>query len=172
MELKNKIMTALSRFLKIEYIRLEGDGEISGFVVSPTFQGMSSMDRQELIDKALYGCADALTPQERHRVLMIAGLTPQEYQSVGPRVRIHRVREMAGGDIEVLLHGGPSDADYVRGVLKHQKGIRTSEPKQISGAIGILMSFRAKGTEAAPLTKARVFRVLRHDPYIEVMPNS
>ena len=34
------------------------------------------------------------------------------------------------------------------------------------------MSFRAKGTEADPLTKAKAIRVLKKDPYIEVMANA
>src|SRR5215469_6939663 len=82
------------------------------------------------------------------------------------------LREMAGGTVEVLLHGGLSDAEYVRGALNNQKGVRTSEPKQVPGAVGILMSFRAKGTETTPLTKAKTIRVLKNDPYIEVMANS
>ncbi len=172
MGVKDKIITALSRFLDIEYIRLEEEDGISGFVVSPSFQGMSSMNRQELIDRALDEGGDALTPKERRQVLMIATLTPVEYQSVGSRIRIHRVRETAGGTIEVLLHGGLSDAEYVRGMLHNQKGIRTTEPKPVAGAIGVLTSFRAKGTESTPLTKAKVLHALKNDSYIEVMPNS
>lgn len=172
MEINNKIIRAMSDFLEVEYIRLDEEDRISGYVVSPTFQGISSIARQEMIDKALTTGPHALTPQERRRVLMIAALTPLEYISVGSPIRIHRVRKMAGGDVEVLLHGGAPDAEYVRGVLNNQKGVRTSEPKQVAGAVGVLMSLRAKGTESTPLTKAKAIRVLKRDPYIEVMPNS
>src|SRR5260370_13108482 len=100
---------------------------------------------------------------------MIAGLTPAEYEAVGARVRVHRVKEMAKGTVEVLLHGGLVDAEYVRGALQNQKGVVTTQPKQVDGARGVLMSFRAKGSEAAPLTKDKVLRILKHDPYIEVV---
>ena len=74
--------------------------------------------------------------------------------------------------MEVVLHGRLADAEYVRGALKSQQGVQTSEPKESPGAIGILMSFRAKGSNANPLTKAKALRVLKADPYIEVVPNA
>ena len=67
--------------------------------------------------------------------------------------RIHKVREIPGGTVEVQLHGIPSDAEYVRKALANHNGIHTTEPKPVSGAVGVLMSFRAKGTEASVLTK-------------------
>ena len=79
---------------------------------------------------------------------------------------------MAGGVVEVLIRGTLSDAEYVQGALNHQKGVQTTEPKQAAGAIGVLMSFRAKGTPAIPLTRAKVINILKKDPYIEVMPNA
>jgi hypothetical protein len=103
---------------------------------------------------------------------MIAGLTPAEYDTVGARIRVHKIKELARGAVEVLLNGGSSDAEYVRGTLKSQKGIHTTEPKQVPGAVGILMSFRVKGTESTPLTKAKVIRILNSDQYIRVMPDA
>ena len=103
---------------------------------------------------------------------MIAGLTPEEYEAVGARIRVHKVKEMAGGAVEVVLHAGRSDAEYVRGALKNQNGVETSEPEPVSGAAGVLMSFRAKGPAANPLTKEKVIRVLKKNPYIEVMRNA
>jgi acid stress-induced BolA-like protein IbaG/YrbA len=172
MDIKEKIIKALSQALTIEYIRLEDDDGISGFVVSPQFEGMSTFDRQRLVEDALRNSTAALTPEERRQVLMIAGLSPVEYEAVGARIRVHRIKEMAGGAIEVLVDGGLSDTEFVRGVLNNQKGVRTTEPKRVSGALGVLMSFRAKGAEAAPLTKEKVLRILKEDSYIEVMPNA
>jgi hypothetical protein len=172
MDLKDKIVTALSQALKVEYIRLEDDDGISGFVVSPQFEGMSAVERQGRIDEALSKASDPLTPEEQRQVLMIAGLTPVEYQAIGVRVRIHRVKEMAQGAVEVSLRGGPSDAEYVRGTLNNEKGVETTEPKQVPGAEGVLMSFRAKGAKAAPLTKEKALRILKKDRYIEVMPGA
>jgi len=103
---------------------------------------------------------------------MIAALTPKEYQAVGAKIRIHRVREVSGGYVEIMLRGAPSDAEYVRGAIKNQKGVQTTEPKSVEGAPGILMTFRAKGTDATPLTKERVVRALKQDPYIEVVTSS
>ncbi len=79
---------------------------------------------------------------------------------------------MAGGALEVLLHGGLSDALYVRGALNSKKGIQTTEPKSVRGALGTLMSFRAKRTGANSLTKEEAVRALERDPYIEVIPDA
>jgi hypothetical protein len=55
--------------------------------------------------------------------------------------------------------------------LNNQKNVETTGPKQVPGAVGILMSFRAKGTGAKRLTKAQAIRVLKNDRYIEIMTN-
>jgi hypothetical protein len=171
-DIKSKITKALSQSLEDAYVRLEEDDGVSGFVVSPRFQGMASVDRQGLIEDALSNAPNPLTAEERRRVLMIAGLTPLEFDAVGARIRVHKVKELAGGGVEVLLHGRLSDAEYVRGVLNGHKGVQTTEPKAPPGAAGVLMSFRARGAPTDPLTKERVIRVLRKDPYIEVMPDA
>jgi hypothetical protein len=170
MDLKDKIIEAVSRDLAPEYVRLEDDDGISGFVVSRLFKGMSSWDRQGKIEETLQKAS--LASEERRRILMIAGLTPEEYEAVGARIRVHRVKEMPGGAVEILLHGGLSDAEYVRGALNNQKGIQTTDPKPVSGAIGVLMSFRAKGSKANPLTKDKAIGALKKDQYIEVMSNA
>jgi hypothetical protein len=170
MELKDKIIEALSQALKPEYMRLEDDDGISGFVVSRKFKGMSGLDRQEKIDDVLQ--KPPLTQEERRRILMIAGLTPEEYEAVGVRVRIHKVKEMAGGAVEIQLHGGLSDAEYVRGTFSNAKGVQTTDPKPVNGAVGVLMSFRAKGSEGNPLTKDKALRILKKDQYIEVMADA
>lgn len=125
------------------------------------------MDRQDKIEEALDKAS--LSPAERRRVLMVAALTPEEYAAAGARIRIHKIKEMAGGAVEVSLHGGPIDARYVREVLDNQTGIQTSDPKPVAGAIGQLMYLRAKGTQVTPLTKQKAVRILKKDPYIEVM---
>ena len=170
MDLKDKVVRALSEALKPEYVRLEEEDGISGFVVSRLFEGMSVLDRQGKIDEALR--ASALSREERREVLMVAGLTPVEYDSVGAKIRIQRVKEMAKGAVDILLHGGPSDAEYVRGTFNNQKGVRTSEPKSSGEVQGVMMSFRATGPAKEPLTKEKAIRVLKEDPYIEVMANA
>ena len=56
---------------------------------------------------------------------MIAGLTPAEYDVVGAKVQVSGVKELTGGAVEVVVHGRRSDAEYIRGVFKAQKGIQT-----------------------------------------------
>lgn len=170
MDITKKIISALSTKMDVDYFRMDDDGT-SGFVVSPQFRDVSALDRQILIDEALSRAPIPLTPKERRHVLMIAGLTPEEYVSVGARIRIHRVKELANG-LEILLHGGKSEADYVRAVLDKQEGVRTTDPKQVPGAIGILMTFFASSANPKRLTKAKLLRMLRNDQYIEVMPDS
>jgi len=167
---KEKIVDALFRALKPEYVRLDDDDGISGIVVSRLFEDMSALDRQTKIDEVL--SAAPLSQDERRKVLMIAGVTPAEFETVGARIRVHKIRQMANGAVEVLLHGGSSDAGYVRDALNNQKGIRTTEPKPVIGAPGVLMSFRAKGPSASPLTRAKALQILKSDPYIEVMSNA
>ena len=167
MAAKAKIAEALFRAFKPEYVRLDDDQGISGIVVSRLFEDMSAMDRQTKIDEVL-GAA-SLSQDERREVLMIAGITPAEFQTVGTRIRVHRIKEVAGGAVEVLLYGGSSDAEYVRNAFNNQKGVQTTEPKPVVGALGVWISFRAKGSSASPLTKDKAIRILKGDPYIEVM---
>lgn len=168
MDLREKIIKALSQSFQVDYVRLENEEGISGFLVSPQFKVLTALDRQVAIDEALDNASDPLTAEERRQVLMIAALSPEEYNAVGLRIRIHRVRELAGGAVEVVVRGAPSDAEYVRRTLNNQKGISAAEPKQVPEAVGILMSLRVKGTAGLPLTKAKVLRVLKKDRYIEI----
>jgi hypothetical protein len=172
MDLKDKIVNALVEKLHVDYVRLEDDDGISGFVVSPLFRDVSALDRQILIEEALNAASNPLTPHEQRRVLMIAGLTPKEYIAVGARIRVHRVKELPNGRFEILLHGGKSEADYVRAVLDKQEGVRTTDPKQDPGAIGILMTFFAFSDNLKRLTKVKILRMLRADRYIEVMSDA
>jgi hypothetical protein len=172
MEIRENVLRALRDTIDVHYARLDDDDGITGFVVSPRFQGMSSLDRQKLIDDALRRGSSLLTPEERRYVLMIAAVTPIEYELVGARIRVDDVKALAGGAVEIFLRGGGSDAEYVRSVLGNQKGVRTTEPKQLADVGGTLMSFQAKGIRAAPLTKAKAIRILKSDRYIAVMANN
>lgn len=171
MEIQEKIIAALRAAFGADFVHLDDDDGISGFVVSAKFEQMPALDRQQRIDEALLNAAEPLSREERRRILMIAGLTPLEYESVGARIRVHEVRELGAGSLKVIVRGGYSDAIYVRGALANQKGVTVTEPQPIAGA-PFLMSFEARGTEADPLTKARAILVLQSDPYIEVLQNA
>ncbi len=169
MELREKVLTILRKALEVRHARLEDDDGITGFVVSPQFQGMTSLDRQELIDDAFRRATDLLASEERRQILMIAALTPAEYETAGAPIRVDTVKAMAGGGVEIRLRGADSDAEYVRGVLRGLKGVSTTEPRQLADVGGTLMAFQARGTRAAPLTKARAMRILKRDRSIEVI---
>jgi acid stress-induced BolA-like protein IbaG/YrbA len=171
-DVKEKVIEALRTNLTADYIRVEDDDGLSGFIVSQQFQGMSALDRQALIENAIDHAPHPLTRQEQRRVLMIAGLTPAESDAVGAGIRVHRVREEPGGRIEILLHGGLSDAEYVQGVFKGVKGVQTTDPEPSPDAKGLVMRFEARGTPADPLTKQQAIAALESDPYIAVMPGA
>jgi len=163
MVVKKKVMAALRETLKADYIWLEENDGVSGYVVSRLFEDKTSLDRQGMIDDALR----ELTPEEHRQVLMIAGLTPIEYESAGVRIRIHEIRQMTGGGLEILLRGGRDDAEYVRNVI----GTGTTEPKDVPGAEDILMTFCVNARASGAFTRDAVIAILKADPYIEVMPN-
>ena len=52
--------------------------------LSAAFEQMSTLDRQQMIDDALRNAADPLSNEEQRQILMIAGLTPQEYEWIRP----------------------------------------------------------------------------------------
>jgi len=86
-DLKEKVEAALKGAIDAARIRLEDDDGISGFVVSSAFRGMSALDRQTLIDKALRNSAVKLTKPELRQILAIAALTPAEYETVDLKER-------------------------------------------------------------------------------------
>jgi len=167
-DLQKKVTDALTLALRPDYVRLEDDGGVSGIVVSPIFASKSAVERQGMIDSALRSSA-RLTQEDLRNILAIAALTPAEFEAAGPKIRVHQVREMADGAVEVTPHGRLSDAEYVRQALKHEEGVRTTEPKHPPGAVGVLVKFRAKGAKNRPLTRARVIGALKRDPLIEVV---
>jgi hypothetical protein len=48
--------------------------------------------------------------------------------------------------------------------------VRTTEPHRLRA--GPFLSFRAKGSKTVPLTRERVVRILKQDPYIELVPGA
>ena len=86
MGIKEKVEQALRRhFEPVEVLLIDEDG-ITGYVVSSQFKGVTSIDRQRMIDKTLRNADAKLSAAERRKVLMIAALTPIEYDSFGPEI--------------------------------------------------------------------------------------
>src|SRR5207247_8106220 len=113
MDVREKVVAALTQGLEPAFIRLDDDDGISGFVVSRQFEGLSGMDRQLRIDEALASGHPALTKEEQRHVLMIAGLTQVEYEVVGMRIRVEDVKETRDG-VEILIDGPSYDTQHVR----------------------------------------------------------
>jgi hypothetical protein len=65
----------MKRFPSPATIKLEDLDGIIGVIRSTRFAGMESIDRQNLIGKII---ATHLTPEERHQVQVIVGVTPDE----------------------------------------------------------------------------------------------
>ncbi len=63
------------RFPVPDTVKLEDHDGIIGIITSAGFAGMESIDRQNLIGDIL---ATHLTPEERRRVQVIVGVTPDE----------------------------------------------------------------------------------------------
>ncbi len=84
MDLKEKVETALRRHFESDHIELVEDDGVYGFVVSPRFQSLSAIDRQILIDRALRDPSSKLSKRESRQILVIAALTPVEYEVRGP----------------------------------------------------------------------------------------
>lgn len=84
MDLKEKVIVALKSAIVDAWLRLQDDDGISGIVVSAKFIGMSPLDRQKLIDRALRNSAVEFSKQERRNILAIAALTPAEFETVDP----------------------------------------------------------------------------------------
>lgn len=80
MDLVEKVKRALSAEIDIERFEIEDDGGIIGYVVSKDFEGLTSIERQTRIHKALRSGRRALTRAEVKRIGAIASLTPVEFE--------------------------------------------------------------------------------------------
>jgi len=85
MDLKEKVTEALRQHLHPDHIILENDEGISGYIVSPQFQKMPSLERQRRISNALRESSVKFTKAELCQVLAIAALTPAEYEALGQK---------------------------------------------------------------------------------------
>jgi hypothetical protein len=78
--LKNRLIQRvqellLQKFPPPDSIKLEEHDGIIGVITSKKFAGMESLDRQSLIGDLV---DTQLSPEERRRVLVIVGVTPDE----------------------------------------------------------------------------------------------
>jgi hypothetical protein len=83
-------------------------------------------------------------------------------------IRVHRVTELADGSLEIMIHGGLVEAEYVSGTLRMSKGVEVLEPALGKGAPEFVYVI-ARGTAANPFTRDSALRSLRGDERIEVI---
>lgn len=83
-------------------------------------------------------------------------------------IRVHRVKELADGSLQIMIHGGLSEAEYVSGTLKMSKGVAVSDLVVGKGAPECVY-INARGTSANPLTRDSALRLLCADERIQVM---
>jgi stress-induced morphogen len=105
-DLKEKVEQALRNHFQVEQIRLVDDDGISGYVVSPDFKGVETVDRQDRIARALRDPSVKLTRREQRRVLLIAPWTPVEFDLLVPN-----------GDDEVDTHAQNGAGESFAGLI-------------------------------------------------------
>ena len=79
---KEKVAEALRRSIVPDLIDLEDDGGISGIMVSASHRGLTALDRQRLIHKALHSASGKFSKAGLRQVLAIVALTPAEYDAL------------------------------------------------------------------------------------------
>lgn len=79
MDMVEKVKAALKSEIDIERFDLLDDDGVIGYVVSKDFEGLNSIERQTLIQKALRSGKKRLSKTDVRRVAAIASLTPDEF---------------------------------------------------------------------------------------------
>ena len=63
-------------FPELEWLDIQDDDGIIGVLVSPTFEGLEAIDRQNMIWDVL---DQALEPDEKRQIQIIVAATPEEH---------------------------------------------------------------------------------------------
>ena len=88
-------------------------------------------------------------------MLMIATLTPAEYDAVGASIRVQKVLDVGHGAFEVRVYGRCADAEYVG---EHQKSERRSNNRTEAGRRRSRNAdvFRGEGVESNSADQGQV----------------
>ncbi len=86
-------------------------------------------------------------------------------------IRVHRVKQLGDGSLEIMIRGSEVDAEYVSGRLIMEKGVTITEPEQKEGMLGFIY-LGACGTKATPFTRERAIQMLQDDQHIEVVADA
>lgn len=85
-------------------------------------------------------------------------------------IRLHRVKKLADGTLELWLHGREPDAEYVAGRLKHIPDADVSDPYFKSGTTGVFVYLSVRVGRPSTLTTNTLLGTLSGDPEIEIIP--
>jgi hypothetical protein len=81
MDLVQRVKRLLRRRFAPADIKLDDDDGVTGYIVSPMLRGKSSLERQTEIDEVLRDASARLSQEDLSRILLIAALTPVEFES-------------------------------------------------------------------------------------------
>ncbi len=84
MDIREKVAEALRRRFAPDRMVLRDDNGIYGYIVSDKFLGLTSLERQREIDRTFRDAAANLSRAERLNILVIAPITPEEYEGIEP----------------------------------------------------------------------------------------
>jgi hypothetical protein len=86
MDLRKKLVQALSTVIQIDQTILHDDDGLVGYIVSPNFRGQDSYTRQTIIMDALRAPEAHLSPDEIRKIIAVVAFTPEEYAVHGPEM--------------------------------------------------------------------------------------
>jgi hypothetical protein len=78
-DLKEKVAALLQTAFDPEDLVLDVSDGLGGYIVSETFRGHDSLDRQRMINKVLRSRDSGISKTEQREILIIAAFTPEEY---------------------------------------------------------------------------------------------
>jgi hypothetical protein len=87
MDLREKVVHALTSVIQIDQSILQDDGGLIGYIVSPNFRGQDSYSRQGIIMDALHAPQAHLSSEEIRQVVAVVAFTPEEYAVHGPEMQ-------------------------------------------------------------------------------------
>lgn len=78
MDLKEKVGALLRAAFDPEELVLDDSDGVTGYLVTPKFEGYDSLERQKMINKVLRTRESGLSRAEQREIFVIAALTPVE----------------------------------------------------------------------------------------------
>jgi len=81
-------------------------------------------------------------------------------------LRIDTVKTLGMGSHQVFFYGLPNDADFIRSLLLTESDVKVSPPTPSEEKGNLHVS--VQGSSSNPLTRERLFELLRNNQYINL----